>query len=87
MRGFARDAQLVFPGSSSFAGDHRGKEAIRAWLERAVALEPRFEIHDVAVAGPPWSMQIFFRFSDRIPTPDGGIYENHGCEYLRTRSG
>lgn len=87
MRGFARDAHLVFPGSSSFAGDHRGKQAIRAWLERFVALKPQFEIHDVAVAGPPWSMRVFFRFSDHIAIPGGGTYENHGAEYLRIRFG
>ena len=87
LRGFHRDAHLIFPGSSSFAGDHRGKEAIRAWLERFVALQPRFVIHDVAVAGPPWSMRVFFRFTDRIAIPGGGTYENHGAEYLRIRLG
>jgi ketosteroid isomerase-like protein len=87
MRTFANDAHLVFPGRSSFAGDHRGKPAIEAWLERFVALRPIMAIHDVGVAGPPWNMRIFFRFTDRIPIPGGGEYNNEGMEYMRIRWG
>ena len=74
----------MFPGSSSFAGEHRGHDAIRAWLERFVTLRPQFEVHDVAVAGAPWNMRVFFRFTDHIPV---GGYENHGAEYLHIRFG
>ena len=84
---FADEAVLVFPGRNSFAGEHRGKPAIRAWIERFVALRPSFQIHDAAVAGPPWNMRVCFRFSDRIPIPDGGEYRNEGMEYLRIRWG
>lgn len=84
---FAPDALFVFPGSSSFGGELRGKAAIATWLERFVALRPTFVVHDVAVAGPPWSMRVCFRFSDRIPAPGGGAYRNEGMEYLRIRWG
>lgn len=87
LRSVSPDARLVFPGRSSFAGDHRGKDAIRAWLERFVSLHPSFTIHDVGVAGPPWNMRVFFRFTDRIPIPGGGQYENEGMEYVRMRWG
>lgn len=87
MRGYAPDARLVFPGKSSFAGDHRGKERIEAWVERFAALKPRFVIHEVAVAGPPWHMRVFFRFTDHIAIPGGGQYENHGAEFVRIRWG
>jgi ketosteroid isomerase-like protein len=87
MRTFSEDAHLVFPGTSSFAGDHHGKPAIEAWLNRFLALRPSFRAHDVAVAGPPWNMRVCFRFTDRIPIPDGGEYENEGMEYLRIRWG
>jgi ketosteroid isomerase-like protein len=87
MRTFAADAHLVFPGQSSFAGDHRGKHEIEAWLERFVGLGPTFVVHDVAVAGAPWNMRVCFRFSDRIPIPGGGEYRNEGMEYLRIRWG
>lgn len=83
----ASDAVLVFPGESSFAGEHRGKHAIEAWLKRFVELGPRFVVHDVAVAGPPWNMRVCFRFSDRITVPGGGDYDNEGMEYLRMRWG
>lgn len=84
---FAEDGHLVFPGDSSWSGDHRGRPAIRAWLERFVSLDPKFEIHEAAVAGPPWNMRIFFRFSDRIVAPDGFEYRNTGQEFLRMRWG
>jgi ketosteroid isomerase-like protein len=87
MRTFADDAHLVFPGDSSFAGDHSGKPELDAWFERFFALRPTFEVHDVAVAGPPWNMRVFFRFSDRIAIPGGGEYRNEGMEYLRIRWG
>jgi ketosteroid isomerase-like protein len=87
IRMFAPDAHLVFPGKSSFAGDHRGRAAIEAWMRRFVALGPKFEVYDVGVAGPPWNLRVFFRFADRIPIPGGGRYENEGMEYLRIRWG
>jgi ketosteroid isomerase-like protein len=87
MAAFADDAVLVFPGDSSFGGEHRGKPAIRAWVERFVSLRPEFDIHEVGAAGPPWNMRIFFRFSDRIVAPDGFEYRNTGAEYLRMRFG
>jgi ketosteroid isomerase-like protein len=86
-RTFADDAVLVFPGSSSFAGEHRGKPAIEAWLDRFIGLRPSLVVHDVAVAGPPWNMRVTFRFSDRIQIPGGGEYQNEGMEYLRIRRG
>lgn len=87
MRTVASDALLVFPGSSSFAGEHRGKPAIEAWFKRFVELRPSFVIDDVAVTGPPWNMRVCFRFTDRIEIPAGGEYNNEGMEYLRMRWG
>ena len=86
-RTLAPDVVLVFAGRSSFAGEHRGKPAVVAWFRRFVALEPHYAIHDVTVAGPPWSMRIGVLFSDRIPLPGGGDYRNAGMEYVRMRWG
>jgi ketosteroid isomerase-like protein len=86
-RTFADDGHLVFPGRSSFAGDHHGRAAIEAWLARFASLSPHFELHEVAAAGPPWNLRLFFRFSDRIPIPGGGEYRNEGTEFLRIRWG
>jgi ketosteroid isomerase-like protein len=87
MRMFADDAHFCFPGRSSFAGDHHGKLQIGAWFDRFVGLGPSLVVHDVAAAGPPWNIRVLFRFSDRIPLPDGGEYENEGMEYMRIRWG
>ena len=87
MAAYADDAVMVFPGDSSWGGEHRGKQAIRAWLERFVALKPTFVLGDAAVAGPPWNMRIMFTFSDRIVAPDGFEYRNAGMEYVRMRFG
>ena len=87
MASYRDDAVLVFAGSSSWGGEHRGKAAIRSWLERFVALKPTFVLGDAAVAGPPWNMRIFFSFSDRIVAPDGFEYRNAGMEYVRMRFG
>jgi ketosteroid isomerase-like protein len=86
-RTLAPDVALVFAGRSSFAGEHRGKPAVVAWLRRFVALHPHYAIHDVTVAGPPWSLRIGVLFSDRIPLPGGGHYSNAGMEYVRVRRG
>ena len=84
---YADDAVMVFPGESSWSGEHRGKPAIRRWLERFVAVRPVFSVGEVAVAGPPWNMRIMFRFSDRIVAPDGFDYRNAGMEYVHMRFG
>jgi ketosteroid isomerase-like protein len=84
---YGDDAVMVFPGTSSWSGEHRGKAAIRAWLERFTALKPTFNLGDAAVAGPPWNMRIMFGFTDRIVAPDGFEYRNAGMEYVHMRFG
>ena len=84
---YADDAVMVFPGDNSWSGEHRGKPAIRRWLERFTAVKPTFVLGDAAVAGPPWNMRIMFSFSDRIVAPDGFEYRNQGMEYVRMRLG
>jgi len=85
--GVAKDAVLVFPGESSFGGEHRGKPAIEAWMRRFASLRPEFHVHDASAAGPPWSMRVFMRFSDRIVAPNGYVYENEGMEYIVLKRG
>lgn len=87
LRGLADDAVLVFPGDSSFGGEHRGKPAIAAWMRRFASLHPEFRVHDASAAGPPWDMRVFMRFSDRIVAPNGYVYENEGMEYIVIKRG
>ena len=85
--GLAQDAVLVFPGTSTFSGEHRGKPAIETWMRRFASLHPQFTVHDAAVAGWPWHLRVFMRFTDRIVAPNGYVYENTGMEYLVIRRG
>jgi ketosteroid isomerase-like protein len=85
--GLANDARLIFPGQSSFGGEHRGKQAIASWMRRFASLRPEFTVHGAAAAGAPWNMRIFMRFSDRIVAPNGYVYENEGMEYIVIRRG
>jgi ketosteroid isomerase-like protein len=84
---YSDDAHLVFPGDNSFGGDHRGKPAIRSWIQRFVGLRPTFTIGEVVAAGPPWNMRVMFAFNDRIVAPDGFEYRNEGMEFVRMRWG
>lgn len=85
--GLADDAVLIFPGASSFGGEHRGKPAIAAWMRRFASLHPEFRVYDASAAGPPWSMRVFMRFRDRIVAPNGYVYENEGMEYVVIKRG
>lgn len=85
--GMANDARFCFPGSSSFGAELRGKPAIESWMRRFASLRPEFIVRDVAVAGPPWNMRIFMRFSDRMVAPNGYVYENQGIERIEIKHG
>ena len=85
--GLANDAVLIFPGNSSFGGEHRGKPAIEAWMRRFASLHPEFHVHDASAGGLPWNMRMFMRFSDRIVAPNGYVYENAGMEYIVIKRG
>ena len=54
LKGYAADAVLVFPGESSWGGEHRGRAAIEAFLRRFVATGLTGEAEDVLVNGPRW---------------------------------
>lgn len=69
VRLFAEDARFVFPGESSFGGEHVGRAEIGAWFERFAALGPHFAIHDVTVAGPPWNTQKVAALDRQLAAP------------------
>lgn len=86
---YADDAVLRFPdGDHRWAGEHRGKPAIAAFLEAFAAAGLRGELVEVWAAGPPWAMTLIARFDDRAHGPDGEqIYRNRVVLVLRTRWG
>src|SRR5579863_9363511 len=77
LAGYAPDAMLVFPGVSSWSGEHRGKPAIEAFLRRFLEAGITGEPHDILVNGPPWRMTVAMVFTDRaLGTAGEVVYEN-----------
>ncbi len=82
--GYAADAVLVFPGRSSWAGEHRGKAAIEAFLRRFVAAGIVGEPHDIVVNGPPWRTTVCVLFLDHALDDSGNVvYENRAVVFGR----
>lgn len=85
---FSDDARLVFPGSSSWAGDYRGKDAVRGFLERVVSHGLQYRVHDVLVKGPLWNTTVVIVVSDRAEDANGEVvYSNRAVEYCKARWG
>jgi ketosteroid isomerase-like protein len=88
LAGYAHDAVLVFPGTSTWAGEHRGKTAIEAFLRRFVDAGLVGDVEDVLVNGPPWRTRVCVLFSDRATADDGEVvYENRAVLFGRIRWG
>ncbi len=88
LRGYHEDAVLVFPGDSSWAGEHRGRPAIEAFLQRFVDSRIVGETHEILVNGFPWRTTICVRFTDGATTPSGEVvYENRAVLYGEIRWG
>lgn len=84
---YAADATLVFPGTSSWSGVYRGREAIAAFLQRFVSAGLQGSVEDVLVNGPPWRTRICVLFSDRATRSGEVIYENRAVLYAHVRWG
>ena len=77
LRQDARNVRFRFPGSSSWAGEMHGKDALRRWLERTVAVGLQHEADEVVVKGPPWRQTVCMRGRDHLDDPaEGRVYEN-----------
>jgi len=74
---YAQDAVLVFPGVSSWSGEHRGKPAIEAFLRRFLDAGLSGTAQDILVNGPPWRTSVCVVFCDRALDAAGAVvYEN-----------
>jgi ketosteroid isomerase-like protein len=81
---YADEAVLVFPGESSWSGEHRGKAAIEGFLRRFLAAGIVGEVHEILVNGPPWRTTVCVLFSDRVVDPAGtAVYENRAVLFGR----
>lgn len=83
VRAFSSNGRFVFPGTSIVAADVSGRDAIREWFTAFAYFRPRFEVLDVACAGPPWNIRGTIRFRDHI----GEDYVNEGVQYVRVKWG
>jgi len=84
LAGYADDAVLVFPGRSSWSGEHRGKEEIEAFLRRFLEVGIVGEAHEILVNGPPWRTTICVLFSDHVVDDEGKVvYENRAVLFGR----
>jgi ketosteroid isomerase-like protein len=86
---YAGDAVLHFnEGEHRWSGEHRGVEAIERFLRNYTAVGMQGELGAVWLSGPPWSLEIAARFSDRALGPDGEkLYSNEVVVVVRTRWG
>jgi ketosteroid isomerase-like protein len=86
---FARDAVLRFnDGEHRWAGEHRGKVAIAAFLQSFVDAGLQGHVNELFVSGPPWRMTLIARFDDHASDPAGEeIYRNRTILLARSRWG
>src|SRR4051794_41803172 len=64
VRMYAADAELVFPGDSSWSQTYRGREAIAGFLRRFLAAGVRGGGGRVFVDGPPGAARLGGEFDD-----------------------
>jgi ketosteroid isomerase-like protein len=73
----AEDVRLVFPGDNSWSGEHKGKDAVRPWLERLVRVGVKTEPDEVIASGFPWKMTVCIRGRSWLDSPEGlRVYDN-----------
>ncbi len=86
--GFADDGVLVFPGENSWAGEHRGKEAIETFLRRFLDVGLTGEVYDIVVNGPPWRTTVCVLFIDHAADASGTeVYANRVMFLVRAKWG
>jgi ketosteroid isomerase-like protein len=85
---FHPDCTLDFVGDSPLGAQLRGRTDIRAWFERFLRLlpDPRFEVQQLAISGPPWRQQLAAHVLIRS-TVAGEPYQNQFAHFLTLRWG
>jgi ketosteroid isomerase-like protein len=73
LAGYARDAVLVFPGRSSWAGEYRGRASIESFLVRFIDAGLVGDVLEILVNGPPWRTTVSVLFEDRATDEKGDI--------------
>ena len=85
---YAPDVRMRFPGRNSWSGEFRGKQELRAWLERFARVGIQIYADEVVAAGPPWNATLSIRGHDYVRSPRGEtVYENRYVLWARLRWG
>ena len=89
LSGVAEDVTHTFEGDHPLGGTRHSREAMRRWFERVYALFPGldFDVHEVAVKGPPWNTVAFVQWTDTARPRGGTPYVNDGVHVIRIRWG
>ncbi|HVO55219.1 MAG TPA: nuclear transport factor 2 family protein [Solirubrobacterales bacterium] len=73
----AEEVQFRFPGDSSFAPGANGKDELREWLGRFVAIGLQIYPDEVILKGFPWRQTICVRGHIHLDDPGKGrVYDN-----------
>ena len=84
----ADDVCLHFPGQSSWAGEYRGKQAIREWLARFAEIGLQIYPDELVLKGWPWRMTAAIRGHIFLDEPDGTrVYDNRYVIWANLRWG
>jgi ketosteroid isomerase-like protein len=86
---FAQDAVMRFnDGDHRWAGEHRGRVAIAAFLQSFVDAGLQGNVSELFISGPPWRTTLLARFDDHASDRAGEeIYRNRTILLARARWG
>jgi ketosteroid isomerase-like protein len=85
---YADEAVLRFPGQNPWAGEHRGKPAIEAFLRRFADDRLIGETHEILVNGPPWRTTVCVVFTvEARDTAGAVVYQNRAVLFVRAAWG
>src|SRR4051794_27309683 len=80
------DVRLIFPGTSSWSGEYRGKAEVERFTRRIAQHGLQYRVHDVLIKGPLWNMTLVYVISDEARDAAGNvIYSNRAVEYCKLR--
>lgn len=84
----APDMTFVFPGSNSWSGTYRSRDAHRRWLERLVRVGVKTDVEAVVAGGWPWNMTACIRGRAWRDAPGGTrVYDNRYVIWAKLRWG
>lgn len=84
LKTYSKDVRFRFPGNNSWAGEFRGIDQVRPWLQRFHQVGLMFEADEILIGGWPWNTKVALHFTDHLKAPDGTlVYENSGFIYAK----